>query len=125
MADLVTCRIPRETLAGLIATTNNSDQQRITAPIPVQTLDSLLLEETAPTPAASESGAASSEGERITVPIPPTETALARSTPTFEVRFRKAVAARLGTRFATRKAVIMASCVATLLLGMMTIFALV
>src|SRR5205814_1197543 len=63
MPDLDTCRIPRDTLAGLIATTNNSDQQRITAPMPLTRLDELLDEsEVAPAvvvapPPASESAA--------------------------------------------------------------------
>ena len=44
MPDLDTCRIPRETLAGLLA----DQRDRITAPMPVVQLDELLGKESQP-----------------------------------------------------------------------------
>lgn len=44
MPDLDTCRMPRDTLLGLIAST--SQEERITAPIPIPTLTELLGEDT-------------------------------------------------------------------------------
>jgi hypothetical protein len=44
MSDLVTSRIPRETLAGLLA----DQRDRITAPMPVVQLDELLGKESQP-----------------------------------------------------------------------------
>lgn len=46
MSDLVTSRIPRETLAGLLM----DQRDRITAPMPVVQLDELLGKEPAPEP---------------------------------------------------------------------------
>jgi hypothetical protein len=43
MADLDTCRMPRDTLLGLIHSSTNHD--RITAPIPIPTLTELLGDE--------------------------------------------------------------------------------
>jgi hypothetical protein len=51
MPDLDTCRMPRETLLGLINST--SKNERITAPIPIPTLTELLGDDAPREPAAA------------------------------------------------------------------------
>ena len=93
MSDLVTSRIPRETLAGLLM----DQRDRITAPMPVVQLDELLGKEPAPQQLEPELAVGSTPELNIT------------STPELVVRFR--------TGTATTGHVIVWSFVLTLLIG--------